>query len=158
MGVAMGGSGRVMRKGKGRGAVPAKAVAGIGNVEMVGDKVKVYSLQHLLHNKRDFKRREASKLGEVIGPWFEKEVARPGKQLAGVWELWVAEVPAAIVAESRLAGMLRGTLSVQVSSAPVRAELDSLLRRGLLRRLQELSRGVIYRVKTLVDGRDGGQG
>ena len=118
---------------------------------MIGDKVKVYSLQNLLRAKRSFKKVEAPLLGDILQPWFERDIQKPGEQLEGVTDLWLKYVPAAIADRTRLAGLARGTLTVQVASSPVRAELEALLRKGLLERLQTLSNGAIYRVKSIVD-------
>jgi hypothetical protein len=123
----------------------------IVNLEMIGDKVKVYSLQNLLRAKRSFKRVEPPLLGDILQPWFERQIQKPGEQLEGITDLWLQNVPEALADRTRLAGLSRGTLVVQVSSSPVRAELDSLLRQGLLRQLQTLSNGAIYRIKTIVD-------
>jgi len=125
------------------------------NLETVGDKLKVYSLQDLLHNKRAFRTRAPEKLAAVLEPWYEKAIAKPASKLGGISDLWLELVPAAILEHSRLAGFHRGTLQVTLSSAPVRAELEALLRRGLLAQLQAASRGAVFRVKTAVDHRAG---
>lgn len=124
----------------------------IDNLEMIGDKVKVYSLQNLLANKRDFQVREPSRLGDVLQPWFEKSVAKPGEKLGPLMEIWLATVPPAIANRSRLIGLMRGTLTVSLDSAPVRAQLEGLLRQGLLKQLQLQAKGALFRVKTVVDG------
>jgi hypothetical protein len=119
---------------------------------MVGDRLKIYSLQNLLTNKRSPETRDVARLGDVLLPWFERSVSRPGDKLDGVSDLWQKLVPRGLVDRSRLLGLHRGTLSVALDSAPVRAELDGLLRGGLLRELQVHSRGAVYRVKTSVQG------
>lgn len=135
---------------------PAKPAAAV-NVAMVGDKVKVYSLQSLLTNKRNFKKREPSRLHEVLEPWFEKHVAKPGQKLAGVYDLWLQLLPPSIVENSRLITLTRGTLNVALPNAPARAQLDALLRQGLEQKLQLNSKGAIYRVKTSVDAQHFGK-
>jgi hypothetical protein len=119
---------------------------------MAGDRLKIYSLQNLLTNKRSPETRDVARLGDVLLPWFEKSVSKPGEKLDGVRELWERLVPAAVLGQTRLLGLHRGSLQVALDSATARAELDGLLRGGLLRELQEESRGVIYRVKTSVQG------
>jgi hypothetical protein len=118
---------------------------------MEGDRLKVFSLQTLLTNKRNRETRDVARLGDVLLPWFEKTVAKPAEKLSGISELWEAHVPGPILSRTRLVGFHRGTLTVAVDSAPVRAELDAQLRGGLLRKLQAESRGTLYRVKTQIE-------
>jgi hypothetical protein len=117
---------------------------------MAGDRLKVYSLQNLLTNKRNRDTRDAARLGDVLIPWFEKSVSKPADKLDGITEAWQKLVPAPLASRSRLVGLHRGTLTVALDSAPVRAQLDGLLRGGLLRQLQNESRGSVFRVKTFV--------
>jgi hypothetical protein len=118
---------------------------------MKGDRLKVFSLQTLLTNKRNRETRDAARLGDVLLPWYEKTVAKPAEKLSGISELWEAHVPANLLSRTRLAGFHRGTLTVAVDSATVRAEIDAQLRGGLLRTLQTESRGAVYRVKTQIE-------
>ncbi|HVX83587.1 MAG TPA: DciA family protein [Phycisphaerae bacterium] len=140
------------KKGRPAGDAGAPAEGGISNLEMAGDRLKIYSLQNLLTNKRSPETRDVARLGDVLLPWFEKAVSKPGEKLEGVLELWQRLVPGALLGRSRLLGLHRGTLNVALDSATVRAEVDGLLRGGLLRELQKESRGVVYRVKTSVQG------
>ena len=57
--------------GAGNGASPPEV---INNLEMKGDRLKVFSLQTLLTNKRSRETREVARLGEVLLPWYEKTV------------------------------------------------------------------------------------
>ena len=124
----------------------------LANLEWLGDRLEVVSLQALLSNKKRRDTRDAARLGDVLLPWFEKSVTRPGEKMAGIAELWQLHVPHKIVQRSRLAAFHRGTLTVALDSATVRAELDSQLRSGLLRTLQMGSKGALFKVKTIVDG------
>jgi hypothetical protein len=135
--------------GRGKAKRGSVSVA-IANVEPVAGVREVYSLQRLLTNKANPRTRDAAKLGDVLLPWFEKVVAKPGEKLEGVTELWQALVPERMLKRTRLLGLNKGTLSVGVDSAPMRAELDGQLRGGMLRQLQTESRGAVYRVKTCV--------
>src|SRR5262249_53984467 len=108
----------------------------VNNLEMKGDRLKVFSLQTLLTNKKRRETRDAARLGDVLLPWYEQTVAKPAAKLEGIVELWQELVPAAIVKRSRLVGFHRGTLTVALDSATVRAELESQLRSGLLRKMQ----------------------
>lgn len=130
---------------------PADTTPPLTNLEMVGDRLKVFSLRTLLTNKRRRDTRDAARLGDVLLPWFEQSVAKPAAKLEGIAELWQQHVPAAIVERSRLVGFHRGTLTVAVDSTTVRSELDMRLRGGLLRTIQTASKGTLYRVKTCVE-------
>lgn len=141
---------------KGSSSAPGASSAPIGkesvnNLEMKGDRLKVFSLQTLLTNKKSRETREVARLGDVLLPWYEKTVAKPAEKLSGIAELWQEHVPAAIAEKSRLIGFLKGTLTVALDSATVRAELEGQLRGGLLRKLQVESRGAVYRVKTQIE-------
>lgn len=116
----------------------------------MGEKLKVYSLEHLLRNKRTFRTAPAAKLGDVLAGWYEKEVRKPADRLDGVAELWMAHCPPAILPHTRLVGLVRGTLTVSADSSVVRAQLDGVLRQGLAKQLQALAKGAVYRVKTVV--------
>jgi hypothetical protein len=127
--------------------VPAES---LDNLQMRGDRLKVYSLQTLLTNKRSKETRETAKLGEVLLPWFEKMVNKPAQKLDGVLELWIALAPTNLKDRSRLIGFTKGTLTIALESTTTRSELDARLRSGLLHQLQTGSKGAIYRVKTCV--------
>jgi hypothetical protein len=122
------------------------------NLEMQGDRLKVFSLQTLLTNKKRSETRDAARLGDVLLPWYEQTVAKPAAKLDGIVELWQQFVPANIVKRSRLIAFHRGTLTVAMDSTTVRAELDSKLRGGLLRQIQTASKGALFRIKTCVQG------
>ncbi|MGN6368352.1 MAG: DUF721 domain-containing protein [Phycisphaerae bacterium] len=122
----------------------------ISNLEMRGDRLKVFSLQTLLTNKKSKETRETAKLGEVLLPWFEKMVEKPAEKMEGVLELWMELAPPNLKERARLVSFQRGTLTIAVESATVRAELDGQLRQGLLRKLQMGSKGAIFRIKTSV--------
>ena len=66
---------------------------------------------------------------------FEREVARPHKQLGRFVELWQELVPTELAQHTRLEGFSRGTLRVAVDSSPHLYELNRMLRAGLEREL-----------------------
>jgi hypothetical protein len=136
-------------KAKAENSAPP-APTNVTNLETRGDALKVYSLQNLLRNKRTSKLVPTRNLCEVAKKLFEKEVAKPGKSLDGVIDLWIKNVPPELQDGCRLVGLARGTLTVAVRSSALRAELDGLLRSGLLRTLQSGSNGTIFRIKTSV--------
>jgi hypothetical protein len=122
------------------------------NLEMEGDRLKVFTLQTLLTNKKNPETRDTARLGDVLLPWFEKVVHKPAEKLDGIAELWQTHVPANLKSRSQLVGFAKGVLTVALDSATIRAELDARLRAGLLRQLQTDSKGLIFKVKTCVRG------
>lgn len=76
---------------------------------------------------------------------FKREVAKPYKQLGDLSELWVQLLPAALAERSRLVGLSRGVLQVEVDSAAVNFEIDRLLRGGLQKRLIQMHKGPAFR-------------
>jgi hypothetical protein len=70
---------------------------------------------------------------------FEKQVARPFRQLEGVAVIWEQLVPQAIREHCRLESLQRGVLRVAVDDSACLYELDGLLRSGLQ---QQIIRGV----------------
>ena len=141
---------RYALKGQHMPSHPKKSSNDITNLEMRGDRLKVFSLQNLLTNKKSPETRATAKLGDVLIPWFEKTIAKPAKQLGPITELWQTLVPAPLQSRSRLLGLSRGILSVALDSATSRAELEAKLRSGLLRQLQAESRGTVFKIKTCV--------
>ena len=126
------------------------APAEVVNLEMEGDRLKVFSLNTLLTNKRNPETRSTARLGDVLLPWFEKVVSKPAEKLDGITELWQALVPPNLTDKTRLLGLAKGVLTVALDSATVRSELDARLRAGLLRQLQTGSKGAVFKVKTCV--------
>jgi hypothetical protein len=76
---------------------------------------------------------------------FQREVARPFKQLGVLAELWQQLVPAELVAHTRLEGLSRGALRVVVDSSVRLYELDRLLRAGLERQLLAAAKHAVVR-------------
>lgn len=64
---------------------------------------------------------------------FQRDVAKPYKQLGAVAVIWQQLVPAELAAHTRLEGLSRGVLRVTVDSSAHLYELDRLLRAGLER-------------------------
>lgn len=76
---------------------------------------------------------------------FKRQVARPHKQLAMLVELWSELVPDALLSHTRLAGLARGVLHVEVDSSARLYELDRLLRSGLQQQIITRHRGPAMR-------------
>ena len=79
---------------------------------------------------------------------FQREVARPFKQLAPLAELWQQLVPADLARHARLERLKGGVLHVAVDSSAHLYELDRLMRQGLERELVRAAKGApLRRVK-----------
>ena len=84
---------------------------------------------------------------------FQREVARPFKQLEGLAELWCELLPAEVAAGTRLEALKRGVLTVAVDSSARLYEVDRRLRGGLETELVTRHKGPAFRkVKLRVDG------
>ncbi|MEM1212923.1 MAG: hypothetical protein AAGI68_11575 [Planctomycetota bacterium] len=81
---------------------------------------------------------------------FEREVARPYRQLAGVAAWWAEHVPGELVGQTRLEGLSREVLRVTVGGAPAMYELDRALREGLERELLRAFAGKVRKVRLSV--------
>jgi len=87
---------------------------------------------------------------------FQREVARPFKQLGAISVVWGELVPSELAQDARLDSLQRGTLTVSVSTSAVLYELDRRLRDGLERDLVVRHKGAAFRrVKLRLDGRAG---
>jgi hypothetical protein len=90
---------------------------------------------------------------------FKRDVAKPFKQLGDLAELWRRLVPAQLVERSRLVGLSRGTLHVEVDNPAAHFEIDRLLRGGLQKQLIQGHKGpAIRKVSVKVVGRREGGG
>ena len=76
---------------------------------------------------------------------FQREVARPFKQLGAIAVVWGELVPSELAEAARLESLQRGTLTVSVSTSAVLYELDRRLRDGLERELIIRHKGAAFR-------------
>ncbi|MFA9478795.1 DUF721 domain-containing protein [Phycisphaerales bacterium AB-hyl4] len=76
---------------------------------------------------------------------FQRDIARPHKQLAQLVELWSQLVPPDLARHTRLESLSRGVLRIVVDSSPHLYELDNLLRAGLERDLIRQHTGPAFR-------------
>lgn len=112
--------------------------------------------QHLENLRRHRNRADGDDSLRFIRKQYEREIARPARQLGSMVELWRELVPEALTAASRLESLTRGVLRVTVRSSVELYELDSLLRSGLERELVRRHKGsALRRVKLSVGPVDG---
>ena len=110
--------------------------------------------EHLerLQASRSLPKRDLS-LG-FLSEQFKRDVVKPFKQLGDLSELWAELVPARLVERSRLVGLSRGVLHVEVDNPAAHYEIDRLLRGGLQKQLIEGHKGPAFRkVQIKVVGR-----
>lgn len=72
---------------------------------------------------------------------FNRQVARPFKQLQAIVPLWQSLVPPELADHARLERLSRGVLHVAVDSSSHLYELDRMLRGGLERQMIGLYKG-----------------
>ncbi len=83
---------------------------------------------------------------------FQRDVARPHKQLAALTGVWAELVPAGLADRTALLALSRGTLTVAVDSSATLDALDRLLRGGLRVAVIKAHTGpAIRRIKLQVD-------
>lgn len=89
---------------------------------------------------------------------FKRDVAKPYQQLGDLAALWRELVPGRLVDRSRLVGLRRGVLHVEVDNAAAHFEIDRLLRSGLQKQLIQSHKGPAFRkVQVKVLGRHTGE-
>jgi len=94
-----------------------------------------------------------------VAEQFKRDVAKPFKQMGDLAVLWRELVPAALVERSRLVGLSRGVLHVEVDNPAAHFEVDRLLRGGLQKQLIQSHRGAAFRkVSIKVVGRRESEG
>ena len=76
---------------------------------------------------------------------FQRDVAKPHKQLGQLVSLWQQLLPPDLLEHTRLEGLSRGTLRVAVDSSPHLYQLDRLLSAGLERQLVQQHAGPAFR-------------
>ncbi|MFP4354811.1 MAG: DUF721 domain-containing protein [Phycisphaerae bacterium] len=90
-------------------------------------------------------------LGQPLAMFMKHTLARRVKQVGKISQAWQEVVPEQISAHCCLESFHRGVLTVLVDTAAHRYQLQSLLRSGLQKALQERFAGPLNRIK-LVPG------
>ena len=106
------------------------------------DRARLAGFEQLRQRRR---RAEPDRSLAFLAEAFQRDVARPHRQLGGLATLWAELVPAPLAAHTRLESLKRGTLTVAVHSSAHHYELDRLLREGLQRELVVRHRGPAFR-------------
>lgn len=130
------------------------AVPGACDSRLIEDaklRAQVQSIQRQISFQKPADWNPPLPLATVLNDWYKKNVEKPGKILSGFTELWMQLVPSELCSQTRLVSVSRGVLHVLATNSVVAAELNIHLRQGLSDKLQNLSKGAIFRVKITVD-------
>ena len=137
---------------------PAKSVPSLQRVTLDDlrnsrERVRLQTLQRKIALAPPLDRHPPEKLGDFLPPWFEKNVAKSGELLATASETLQAALPAKLWRNIALGPLQRGLLTLYCTSSTAKMELDMVLRTGSpgLRHLQMATKGLIFKVKTVVD-------
>jgi|GEM_PF-7126870 hypothetical protein len=91
----------------------------------------------------------AQSLADVLPEWFAAQVLKPARTMDFIEPLW-RNLPPLLRRTCVLHGIHRSTLTIHCDQATARAELERLLRNGLLAQIQAASHGRVKKVKTMV--------
>ena len=142
----------------GRKHWPTKSVPSLQRVTLDDlrnsrERVGLQTLQRKISLAPPLDRHPPEKLGDFLPPWFEKNVAKSGELLATASETLQAALPAKLWRSIAIGPLQRGLLTLYCSSSTAKMEIDMVLRTGSpgLRHLQMATKGLIFKVKTVVD-------
>lgn len=112
------------------------------------------SAQRRLDQLRDWRNPKPRDLSlRFMQEQFERKIARPHRQMGSLTKLWQQLLPAHLVERTALDGFARGQLGVQVADSSTLYQIDRLLRSGLEKQLQQLSRTALKKVKLSVNSK-----
>ena len=83
---------------------------------------------------------------------FDRQVARPFKQLGDLTKLWPKLIPRSLAEQTQLLRLQRGVLHVAVPDSAVHFQLDRHLRSGALLQLRRQFKGNLRQVRIEVRG------
>lgn len=117
------------------------------------ERIRLNTLQRKIALAPPLDRHPPEKLGDFLPSWFEKNVVQSGELLALASETIQAALPAKLWCNIALGPVQRGLLTIYCSSSTAKMELDMILRAGSsnLRHLQIATKGLIFKVKSVVD-------
>lgn len=105
-----------------------------------------------LRKSRSLPKRDLSL--SFLNEQFKRDVAKPYKQLGDLSALWSQLLPERLVQRTRLIGLSRGVLHVEVDNPAAHFEIDRLLRGGLQKQLIAGHKGPAFRkVQVKIVGR-----
>jgi len=96
---------------------------------------------------------ESVHIGEAIGDWLLESGVLDQSARAALERAWLQAAGEGVALQTRVVGLRRQQLLVEVASAPLRAELQGFHKEELLRKLQEsYSRKFVSEIRFLVPG------
>ena len=116
------------------------------------ERVMLQKLQRKIALAPPTDRHPPTRLGDFLPDWFETNVTKSSDLLAIASETLRAVLPMKLLRTITLGPLQRGQLTVYCSSSTAKMELDMLLRAATpgLRQLQTATKGLIFKVKTMV--------
>ncbi len=117
------------------------------------ERIQLKTLQRKISLSPPSDRRPPEKLGDFLPQWFQAHVTKTGDVLATASETLQATLPEKLWHSIAFGPLQRGLLTLYCSCSPAKVEVDMLLRPGTpgLRHLQIATKGLIFKVKTVVD-------
>ena len=109
----------------------------------------VDSIARIINYRQPKSARKTQSLGEILPPWFAREVLKPARTMDFLMPAW-NNLPEILRRSCTLSGIHRSVLTITCEQAPARTELERLLRNGLLAQIQAASHGRIRRVKVIL--------
>ena len=117
------------------------------------ERLQLKTLQKKISLSPPSDRRPPENLGDFLPQWFQTHVTKTGDVLVTASETLQATLPEKLWRGIAIGPLQRGLLTLYCSSSTAKMELDMLLRPGTpgLRHLQIATKGLIFKVKTVVD-------
>lgn len=144
---------RAKRKPPG-GATMQKQRVTLEDLRNSKERVLLQKLQRKIALAPPPDRHPPTRLGDFLPEWFATNITKSNDLLAIASETLRALLPVKLLRTITLGPLQRGQLTVYCSSSTAKMELDMLLRPGAatsgLRQLQMATKGLIFKVKTMV--------
>ncbi len=115
------------------------------------ERVLLQKLQRKISIAPSVDQHPPRKLGDILPEWYEKNVSKSGDLLAKASETLQAALHGKLLKTIAMGPLQRGHLTLYCSSSAAKMELDMVLRGTLLRQLQTATKGLIFKVKTVVN-------
>ncbi len=117
------------------------------------ERMQLKTLQRKISLSPRSDRRPPEKLGDFLPQWFQTHVTKTGDVLATASETLQSTLPEKLWRSIAFGPLQRGLLTLYCSCSTAKIEVDMLLRPGTpgLRHLQIATKGLIFKVKTVVD-------
>ncbi len=115
------------------------------------ERLRLHRLQRKIALAPQVDPHPPEKLGDFLPKWFDKNISKSGDVLALTNEALKAQLPAKLYRTIALGPLQRGHLTLYCSSSTAKMEIDAVLRQTLLRNIQIATKGLIFKVKIVVN-------